>query len=479
VKLDFTRPRTIAAMKVTGILEQDLVAKPLSHYEKTLANPERAQQKFDMMERKRRQLIREVQVIEDTLDEDKMNFLLNTEHKAEGGGIDLTAEYKAMQDKAESQRREVKMELQKIIGVEITKKEGHEEALKKRQEKEKAFLKVQAEERAKLVERANLKKKKEETMAERLKSRGMVLSKARRELDKKLQVSSDRATQHVEGKTQEWESIKQERRDKMAQIAKRNLDYLTNEAEDKMEKHDASLQKQLEIDDRLARVLEEKTGKAAEKQEKFTAKMLHVAETLEARQVAMEDNLKKSLGNLADARKRRSDEEKVNVVDSIRAKLTKERERWTKNRDTTRGELRGKMKELKAKIGEDRGAVKDSQLEESNQERQEKRQFMEELVGMNKDRFRRSDDCEREKTLSKIQLTKDRIDSLIDQKNQVLHYRQGLMKETLVGQAQLNDMRLIIRDASPRKVNRLLKEMDMPPLQSGERKEGEQEENKV
>merc|ERR1740123_1576648 len=97
-KLDFTHARVIAAMKVTGIQESDLVGSPpplrvaatarlaisdKAGDDKSGANTARSDtlaRSKDFWERKQRQLIREVEATADALDESDVENILSPTH---------------------------------------------------------------------------------------------------------------------------------------------------------------------------------------------------------------------------------------------------------------------------------------------------------------------------------------------------------------------------------------------------------------
>lgn len=163
------------------------------------------------------------------------------------------------------------------------------------------------------------------------------------------------------------------------------------------------------------------------------------------------------------------------LADNTKQRRTKQEEKYFKNRDSERQAFRQKIKDIRAKTKNDAPLEnKAKHLQETTEKRAASRQIMHDLVDSNRARINRSAECSREQTLTKIQMTKARLDNILQQREHIVTQRMTMLRESMVEKARLEKVMQTMRDASPRKVNRVLQDLGMQAAFATEAKEGDE-----
>jgi hypothetical protein len=266
----------------------------------------------------------------------------------------------------------------------------------------------------------------------------------------------------------------------MADIADRNLQHQqAMEAQKDMQK-ESDMQKEHELQLRLEQARQEKISKAEERKREFTSKMNSVREEQKRQEQEREKAYGENVAKLNAAREQGQQLLKQKA-ESSRESREKHVEKFTANKIARRKEKREEITALKSKISTDFARsieVREKFMEENVGKKSDFRDIFTEIVQQNKARLQRSDECAREQIIAKVQATKDKIDGLLTQRQQVLDYRNAAHKESMKGKTHIKRLKEIVNDASTKRINQVLKELDMPLLPTEASKEGEEGEQK-
>merc|ERR1719272_1028539 len=104
---------------------------------------------------------------------------------------------------------------------------------------------------------------------------------------------------------------------------------------------------------------------------------------------------------------------------------------------------------------------------------------MDSMVHETKARIQRADEYARKQTIARVQSNAQRVQALMEQKDILHKQRAQMQKEALMERSTMKNTIEGIKDPQPKKVNHLLKAMDLPLLPTGEHTQGEEgQENK-
>jgi hypothetical protein len=177
-KLDLETPRMLAAMKVTGIHPSDLEEPPpLSSKD---AQNEAALRRLDLMDRKRRQLIRQLEETAKSLDDTLVEYFLSPA-TAEAAHIAAEQHEFLLREKGniDKKRERVKAEIMKELKAEMERKQAHENRKKAQEE----FTKAMHQKHVEHVEEMTKKSNDRAAHFQKIEERGRGISKE--EMDKR------------------------------------------------------------------------------------------------------------------------------------------------------------------------------------------------------------------------------------------------------------------------------------------------------
>jgi len=461
-KVDMDSPRIIAAMKVTGIEPSDITE--FKEVDTLVAQNEESQaRRVELMQRKRRQLLKELDDTAAALDESLVEAILSPSAVEAEMRLDAHASLDVEKRKIDSKRERAKMDMLKELEKEMGTKTAFESTKKGKETWRQRLVEINKDKQEKLSARA-------ETISVRGEKQGEALRKTRREdwnqkkdLMKKITDTNDRVTKQAEQRRLEWDATSEERSKKIAEIVQKSMDIQKGDEEDKLKKFQTTLTKQREREDRMMRVAEEAL---TTKRAKCAEKMDVVTEVLQGQQKERERVFMENSEKLERARKAGKDYQ-AEMSEKTRTAREKEMEKWLINREARRKETRERMTKIKSEITDSHTKsveVREKYLEDTVYKQAQMKGLMEELVDQNKARISRSDDCAREQTLAKIRHTKDKIDTHVEQKRKVVKYRADALRDEMVGRNQLHDLKKVMQTASTKRINELLKDLDMPLL---------------
>lgn len=480
-KLDMESPRIIAAMKVTGIDVADLTECKMPELSPNSSRKEESlQRRADLMDRKRRQLIKELDDTAAALDESLVDAILSPSSIEASMAMDAQELLEVEKQKIDGKREKVKDEIQKELEREMERKQAFENTQKSREEWRKRVKERRDGRAEEISKREDERNKRDAKMDDKLKSARKGEIDRRRDLQKKLVETEKRVAKVVDVRQQNYALEQEERRKKISDIAQRNLENRQADEDEKIRKLELSLQREREREERRQKAHEKNSTQAEQKRAKFSDKMTFVSERLQEEHQRREDNYKEHVDKL-DSVRQAGKEHNLEVAQRARTAREKDLGKWQSNRERLRKDYRERMGAMRAEFSESHAKsieVRERHLEENVYRKAEMKGYLVELVDQNKARIARSDACAREQTLAKIRHTQDKIESHLDQRRQILEYRTNALKDEMVGKTQLNDLKTIMRDASTQRINQILKELDMPLLPTEPAKEEGEEATK-
>lgn len=466
-RLDLDSPRIIAAMKVTGIEFSEIAEAKSSEVDDEGAQ-DSLRSRTPLMERKRRQLLREVEDTAAALDESVVDAILSPS-PVEAQSARSLAEHEKR--KIDDRRQRAKAEMQRELQREIEKKQAYESSQREKMDSKKRTKEKNDDKDAILAKRYEevaRRHDKQEEMLNRLKKDA---NEQRKETVRKLEEGNQRVGKQAEERKQAWATLSEDRSRKMAELVQRNMDHKRVETENQMKRAAASLAKQREREERMQKQASEALQT---KRSKFADRMTAVSKTMNDQQAERERQFKENTERLERARQAGRDLH-AELSERVRSTREKETEKWMNNREQQKKDNRAHVQKLRAEINDGHQKsveVREKFLQETVYHYAKTKGCMEEIVQQNKARLSRSGECQREQTLAKIRLTKDKLESRVDQRREVSKYRTDAIRDELVGRTQLSEVKYeLMNDASNKRINQLLKEIGMPLLSNEHAKE--------
>jgi len=496
-RLDFAHPQVVAAMKVTGIQEEDLTSPPpplrlaqsarlqisdqaaTGGGDKSGSNTARERAlatSKELWERKQRQLLQTVEEIASHLDEANVEQIL---HPTQIDEEKMAEQYSKHQKVVETMRRRNEAQLQREAGREITSKAAKEEgankmdALEKRMaeqaaetreamkleaDKRKAKL-AKAQETVKQVKKADWQKQKDSVVKQ--KEKGEAITK--REEEKKVSHEQHRAE-------------KAEKRDHFQDLVRQH-EQATFER--KVQRYESDQQKDKDLAERLQRQQQERREELQERQYKFAGKVQQAIEEQLQQEANRNNNFLERVTKVDKAREM-AVANRNETVEAIKARREKELTKWGTNRLHIQQERKEKhvgRKKANAEGQEKAEANRDRYLEEQLLARSGNRGLLLDVVDQNRSRNQRAEEHAMNQALAKIERDALKKDTDKLQREQVQAYRGEVIKDFMHGRQRVEELRRIDPqkgESSKKRVNDMLREFNMAPLKEGKPKEGEE-----
>lgn len=215
--------------------------------------------------------------------------------------------------------------------------------------------------------------------------------------------------------------------------------------------------------------------KAEAGKHKFEQKRIAVTNYHEQRQADTEAAFRRSTDHLNRARDEGA-KLRSTSAQSLRDATNKRKGVVNKNLEALNQLFKGKAKAVYEKMELDQaGQNRNNVMQEEKMRRTERREMMRELFLENRDRMGRSDSYHHGHSLRGISNKVDKVNNVLEQRREILDQRADTLKESLMEKDHLNEMMASMKTASPDKVNKLLKAMDMPLVEVGGAEEKKEE----
>mmetsp|Transcript_77267 Transcript_77267/g.202728 ORF Transcript_77267/g.202728 Transcript_77267/m.202728 type:complete len:485 (-) Transcript_77267:8-1462(-) len=475
-KINLAHPRTQAAMKVTGITEADLRMKTVD----VKNGDHSALHRNEVVEQKRQTLLKELEEVADSLDEEQVQSLMSLRP---AGEVDARAWYEGQRAQVERMRGKLKTQLQKEAQRELGKQQTQDTAMKDREAVYKRRQEQQAEKRAQLQEQAEKRAAQMEKVRERLKAGAKAERERRDGITTRLSTDMERVTQVVDSRRSDFKSRVEGSKGRADEIKERKEAREQLLLEEKLRRMEEAMEKDRVVEERISQSQQDTLQKFAEKQGKFTNKMGHVQETLLQQERERQKMYKEHLDKMEACRKAAL-EETQKVVESTRETRDKRFTKWENTRQTQRSARGEHLRELKVQLQKEEAKsieVRAKYLEETIYEKAASRGLFHEVVQQNQQRLQRSDEYARAHTLAKIKREIERSKAIETQKKVIMDDRCAAIKESMLGRLRVEELKGVRKDdgeSAARRVNGILRDLDMPPLSSAPVHQGEEEQGK-
>jgi len=476
-KVDVDSPRIIAAMKVTGIGVMDITEPVLADAADIDNRTDGEQRRAELMERKRKHLLQELDNAAKALDDTLVEAILSPKSVDAALAQDAKSLLDQEKQKIDASRDRCKSDMQKELEREMGRKFAYEGTQKGREEWRKRAKEKHDEKAQHLAELADINSKRLEKAAEAMRKVKKDEWDEKKETMKKIGLTNDRVVKQAEERREVWAALGEERSKKMAEIAQKSLDIQRVDEEESYRKARERATKQAEREERMTAAAKEALDV---KRAKDADKMGSVNDLMIKQQGERETMFKANTERLNSARASAA-ERQAEIAERCRATRAKEMEKWQVNRAAGRKEHREKCDEIRKEISdsfEKSITVREKYVEETVYAKAEMKGCMSELVGQNKARLARAGECTREQILAKVRHTKDKMSARDSDAKAVADYRTNAVRDEMRTKTQMHELKTLIQDASPKRVNQLLKELDLPLLAAQGVKEETEEEEK-
>lgn len=499
IPVDLSSPRVQAAMRITGATVQNLTPRPLGDLKKegmTESQAQLAKVRHEKNEDRRKRLLQEIQETANALQEADVDALLSPTTIAPTSQVTLSPQSKEFdklltpsmkdlfdkmldkqKDDMEETKKRSRSEIQRMLGEKIGASERKEHGDKKAEDERKVLADFKKEQKVTLAATVEARKKKHEKNAERLAEMEKAERKRMRELSTKLKETCDVAFEKAKQTRMGDEGKRQENRERMERINASKHRFQEELHGQRVEKYERQIMNEEILKDRR---IEEKHMHMLQKQDEWGAKFTKKMNSVQMKQIEdeqkRETNYKESSEKHESARDR-AEELQKEKLQALAAEKTK---RWNKlgtNQVANKEAYKLQVKEFRRKTtaGVDAALTyRDSVRGGAVQKLQDSREMVTSMVEETKARIKRADEYARKQTIARVQSNAARVQALMEQKDYLHKQRAANQKDCLIEKSHMKTTIECIKDPQPKKVNQLLKAMDLPLIPTGEHKEGEE-----
>lgn len=472
--LDMGDHRIRAALRVLGITRESLLPETKPSEGGAPGSP-LAQKRLEIREKKRLSLLAEVEATAELLSEDKVEEILVTSsmndfsHSVNRGNSNTAAVLAKEQEKLDELKKKSKEEVRKIVTDNLIRNQKAEEGVRKNEEANARLQQLKNQRRLEVEARRKEQAKKEATMKdsqrklrEKKEEEGREVMSHLNGVFEKLQREADEAEQAKYQKELNWRLKLDERRAQAAEEAR-----AAREARNEQVRH--AEEKAARAQERVDEHTEVLRQKAAAGSAKFAQKRQYVKDTNEQDEADRMESFRKSTEHLVQVREEGRRLRSQSAKD-LRDSCNKRRTMVNKNLEALDNVFKEKARAMFDKVEADvSGQNRRAFLAEERARREGQRGIMLELYTENRERMAHMEEYGHGDSLRGISTKVDKVNNILEQRQEILEQRAATMKETLREKDQLHEMMVTMKSAPPEKMNKLLKSMDMQPvvLQTG------------
>lgn len=495
IPVDLSSPRVQAAMRIMGATVQNLTPRAPPDLKKegmTAAQQTLAKTRHEKNEIRRKRLLQEIDDTANALQEADVDALLSpnvvspsaTTAPAKEFDKFLTPSMKDLfekmadkqKDDFEETKKRSRNEIQRMLVDKIGANERQENENKKLEEEKRILNEQRKEQKSNVVAAAQKRDGKHAKNAERLAEMQKQERIRMRESWTKKKETCDVAFEKAKQTRAGDESKRQENRERMERI----LESKNRFHEELHGKRTEAYERQIANEEILKdRRLEEKHAQMLQRQDEWGAKFAKKMNAVQMKQhedeVKRETEFKERTEKLGDARAR-ADELQKEKLERLAAEKNKRLTKLGTNQAANKELYKQDLKKWKTQLAKSYdGGVQD----DAKQKLMDTREMMNGMVNETKARIKRADEYARNQTIARVTSNAARVQALMEQKEYLQKQRMMAAKDALIEKSTMKVTIETLKDPHPKKVNQLLKAMDMPLLPTGEHKEGEEgQENK-
>lgn len=491
--VDLASPRVQAAMCIMGATVSNLTPRPLGDLKKegmTESQQQLAKLRHEKNEIRRKRLIQEIDETANALQEADVDALLMKDMPSpsqlsapQPKDFDklLTPSMKnlfdAMVEKQKEDVEETKKRSRSAIQRMLHEKIGFDgpggkmERIHQREEdKKKVLHDLRKEQKAQLIASVEARKKKHEKNAERLAEQQKAERIRMKELSTKLKETCDVAYEKAKHTRMGDEGKRQENRERMERINESKQRFQQELHEKRVERYEKQLMEENNLQESM---LEEKHRKMTERQDQWGAKFTKKMTAVQVKQLEdeqkRESDYKESQDKLQSARGRAEDLQKEKLDQLAKNKQT----RWNKlgtNQAAAKEAYKATVKEYKQRAikgVETANTYREAHRDDAKQKLIDTRDMMTGMVQETKARIQRADEYARKQTIARVQSNAARVQALMEQKEFLHRQRVANQKECMIERCHMKTTIDNIKDTQPKKVNQILKNLDLPLISTG------------
>jgi len=487
--MDFSSPRVRAAMTILGVTERDLTKLPDSaadswanDYELMEPNRELALQRVETRNRKVEELTSEVskfcallseQEVEQMLKDPEEETSILLEHLNESRRGLMDTEFQ----KLARLKEKTKESVMKVVQQELDTKKAQQDRKKKLEEEEMRLRALKVDKEKAIVIRKDKAAKEREKREAQFQKTAEEMREHTKGLLAKLSASEQRAASKATEKAALLRQQNHEAQKRAEETYERRLNNLAQERQHREKLCYAQRQRDVEIHERLEELNRSNLESAEMTRHEFQRKIQTAQERLAQIQAEKEVKLKESAQNLDFRRDagRVVMEDKVKKVrqkrEAFAVKVRENRER-TKEREKEEQKTRPNYHSTLEQKAQNR----DLMLHATVQKQQAGAHIVTEIVQMNKERLERAQEHSRKVIIANMKAKSARVDNLKKLKQEVQDQRLQTVKNAMEEKEALKMKLSTVRDASPKRINKMLKEYDLPLLGGKQENENAEEE---
>lgn len=432
-------PRVRAAMRMLGISPADLRGESDS----ARGAGGSSQRRAEMQQKKRRELVLEVEEMASGIADDFAGKLLVADPMAEAResgrmtGFHTARGDPKLADKLEALRQQAKSDVVRMRETE----ENRLRRAKEEAERDAAARKRIEDMRKEQQDKRDADVKAKEAAAEKKQQLIKAASQKRREeakeLMQKLQEGFEKGEEKHRQTMEQWGGIRVERSEKSATVRQRKEERDIEMQDEMARKY---WQKQERVQQRQAGRKEQEQPRVDDDEAKFIERINYLRKVAEEKQAEREIAFGKTLDKMANAREV-VDQSFQARVQTSRAEAEKRTEKQAGRMREIRKQRREQNKDILDKLSKSDAVDRASALRTEEVERiKEQREAMDDLVIQNKARLERAEEFAREQMLARILQNQARVDGMKEHQETLLHERRNILKDVLIEKDLCRDM---------------------------------------
>lgn len=483
--LDLQNPRTIAALKVTGIQLSDLELDP----QPAEGSSDIEIRRHEVKSLKVNRLLGELRETAESLDTRDVDALISGP-----GRVDERAVFQEEKARIDKQRERAKAELQRRAAWEVETQQAVIRQSKDLDIMSRRIAEQKEEKARKESAWREAKRTKVETNIKAARDRQM---EDRKRMMDKIKETDERVDNNLENILKERGARKGWVQEKADEAARRLQEHEYTLFQTAMRKHLNNTKRTAELEGWIDRRDKDQMRSQMEAKGHSDCRRQAVLDGQATDAQEREKAATRTLRKLEKAREHAATNWSL-LAETAKEKRTQQLERWTQNRQAQTAERRKRDQDMRAamnKSGERTAQVVAEYRQATIGRYTGIRQIFDELVAENKERLDRSDETTREHRLDKISYQKACGESRDDQKKQANSYRVECFRERVAGQTQVEELHYLLnlsmRSSSPsrsgarsaasaaigNRVNNILTDLGVPIPESTGVAEGEEAES--
>lgn len=487
-EINVSDPRVQAAMKVLGITADNLRPKEQTIIENADIDPDAVQNmarvRHEKNEALRQRWLKEVKDAAEAISDADVDALL-------GPSTSVPSQFSAMhfdslshdrmekqKAKLEEQRNRNRNQIQRAIEEKMSAEQKAELERKREEDQRKRLLELKKEQKVKVQSQIEFRKARTAKNHENLMQLAQSAREKMRSLDNKLKTLGKAAWEKTQSARVGDEQKRRERREKMDRIWEARDHEHESLHNSRMEAYKAQIEKEQEMEQRLEEKKDERIQKAYAARAKFAEKIGKLHEEQEEEEMKRYNKQFKDHYDKLDSGKARAEELMKAKVSALTDARTNRHAKAITNKEAHKEQEKQQIKDTRRRLRDAvdfAGLARTKKQQETKYTVSESQDITNELVLTNKERIKLSEEHRREQAINRLHANTARTQVFADERTLLTQQRKNIQKEHMMDKNTLRIALGGIRDSSPKKVNELLKNLDLPQMNFGQESKEETE----